>query len=55
MSGCGVPQRKARAAGTLPRRVQTSVFDAPPRAIHGALSRVPAARASRTGLFRYPA
>ena len=32
MTGCGVPQREARAAGTPPRRRQTSVFDAPPRA-----------------------
>ena len=52
MSGRGVPQREARAAGTPPRRRQTSVFDAPPRAIHGALSGVPAARASRTNLAR---
>src|SRR5690606_32202965 len=55
MNGRGVSQREAWVAGTPPRRVRTSVFDAPPRTIHGALSGVPATHASRTSHLRCPA
>ena len=39
-----VPGRRARLPGTPARLMRTSMFDAPPRAIHGALSGVPGRR-----------
>ena len=45
MSVCRLPQHAWWAAGASTRLMRTSVFDAPPRAIHGALSGVPGRRA----------
>jgi len=49
MKRCRAPA--PRATGTPPRRLRTSVFEAPPRTIRGALSEVPIAHAPGPGLI----
>ncbi len=46
MRACRVSQHAAWAAGISTRLLRTSLFEAPPRAIHGALSEIPAAHAA---------